>query len=213
MVGVVGWLTSHDIRQHIFRTWYCFCARRSIMVTVSLGTGSFPSSKKKISKIPKGAPAFSKKHVVFVFAEFGTRITRTHTSNNQKRVKRDKHQDTKLTWFCWNGIPTGEGFCPKKHLEISVIHCIPYLRSGLQKKGHRFTGTLRGSMWKEISNPTVNWIGPTVKSSYDRFVYAPEAEHGNWEYNNIETPAPNWTGKSSAGWTNNAEFDPMILVN
>ena len=110
MVGVVGWLTSHDIRQHIFRTWYCFCARRSIMVTVSLGTGSFPSSK-KIPKIPEGGRRFPKTCVFFC----GVRKPESHTHiQQQKKVKRDKHQDTKLTRFCWNGIPTGgEGFCPK----------------------------------------------------------------------------------------------------
>lgn len=198
MVGVVGWLTSHDIRQHLQDLMLFLCSKVNHGHSL-FGHRILSEQQTKILKHPAKCRRFPKTCRVF----FCRVRNQNHTHiQQQKKVKRDKHQDSKLTRLCWNGIrrilskKTPRNFCDTLHALLEVR-----------------AGTLLGSLWKGISNPTVNWIGPTVKSSYDRFVYAPEAEHGNWEYNNIETPAPNWKGKSSAGWTNTAEFDPMILFN
>lgn len=129
MVGVVGWLTSHDIRQHLQDLMLFLCSKvnhgHSLFGHRILS--AFRAAKK--SQTSRRGPAFSKNMCVF-FAELGTRITHIHTSNNKKGEDEHKHQYRKLTRFCWNGIPTVKDFVQKTPRNFCDT-LQPYLRSGL----------------------------------------------------------------------------------
>lgn len=124
MVGVVGWLTSHDIRQHLQDLMLFLCSKVNHGHSL-FGHRILSEQQTKILKHPAKCRRFPKTCRIF-FAELGTRITRT--SNNKKRWR-----GINIKIQNWHGFvgTESEGFCPKKHLEISVIHCMPYLRSGL----------------------------------------------------------------------------------